>query len=177
VDDLSFGEYSANTSDLPANLRSLFFTSTDSSVTIASKSIDLGNITGNTITIFLSGFIVPADNESGPVLGFYGVDQAGNTIELGLPLSIPINEILTDLSIYPNPASNFLNIDFSYDGSEMLDLYLTNLSGSILLNETLPANQSRINHTLDLPDLPNGLYLLSISNQNDALAVPIVIFR
>lgn len=177
VDDMYFGEYSSTSTDLPADLRSLFFTSTDSVVVIASRSVDLEQITGNSITIFLTGFIVPINNNNGPVLGFYGIDQAGNVIELGFVLSTPLDEILTDLRIYPNPASESIALDFYYDSSERLDLYFTDLSGRLFFEEELRIYPGNNEHRIQLPELANGLYLLYLSDGRQQKSVPVVIVR
>ena len=177
VDDMAFGEYSSNTTDLPADLRSIFFTSTDSVVTIASRSIDLGNISGNTLTIFLSGFIISVDNESGPILGFHAIDQAGNVIELGLVLATPLDEVLSDLKIYPNPTSHEVILDFYNTEVNELELLLTDLNGKLYLNESLPVNSGSNHIRIELPDVPNGLYHISLSNRNQRVALPLVILK
>jgi hypothetical protein len=78
VNDMSFGNYSNTTTYFPKEERSLFFTSTDSVITVASRTVDLTAIEGKSITIFLSGFIVSEDNNDGPDFGLYSVDEAGN---------------------------------------------------------------------------------------------------
>jgi len=177
VDNMSFGQYSSTTTDLPANVRSLFFTSTDSIITIASRSIDLAALEGNTITIFLSGFIVPDDNNFGPVLGFFAVDTAGQVIELSLVLSTPINELLSDLKMYPNPATDYVRLDFSSELYGSIDLYLTDLSGKQYLHHSHQVSIGFNSLQLSIPAIPSGLYLLQLTNGLTQTSLPLVILR
>jgi hypothetical protein len=177
VNDMAFGQYSETATDLPAIFRSLFFTTTDSVTVIASRSVDLAAVTGNTVTIIATGFIVPSANENGPVIGFYAVDQAGNTFELSFALSTPLDEILADLNVFPNPATDWLALDFFHDGSQRLDIRLTDLQGRVFLQEILQVHPGNNYHRLELPALTGGLYLLSLGNGTQTRSLPIVILR
>jgi len=175
VDNMSFGEYSSQSTDLPATLRNIFFLSTDSVTQIASRSADLSAVSGNTATIFLSGFIVPVNNSDGPAIKFSMVDAAGNVTELGFVLAIFQDELFGEVNIYPNPATDFVNIDLNVFQPMSVQLSLTDLSGRQLLQSqyNLPSGQSNVR--LDIPELPHGYYLIRLSNENGQSVLPIII--
>lgn len=175
VDDLTFGEYGAQITDLPADLRSLFFVSSDSVTQLASRSADLSLVQGGSVTIFLSGFIVPINNFNGPAIKFYMADADGNVWPLGFILNAEENLLATDLSLYPNPASDFARISLTLDAPARIGLSLIDLAGRNLLDrlENLPAGKSEIH--LDLPALPTGFYLVRLTDGNRVQALPIVI--
>lgn len=74
--------------------------------------------------------------------------------------SIPLRESDPIISCYPVPVNNQLNIEFSKEITETVNLILINSDGKIL-NSTYLNNGSR--HTISTSGLPNGLYLLRIT--------------
>jgi len=81
-------------------------------------------------------------------------------------LSVGENILETvDISIYPNPASEFINIE-STKTIDKIELY--DLLGKRVLRTT-ETNQIKINH------LPNGVYLLKVFSDNKSITKKIVI--
>ena len=66
------------------------------------------------------------------------------------------------LSVYPNPCTDNLNIEIS---SPILDgsLNLTNIFGQLLKSEPWPRSSS--SHTLNINNLPFGIYLLTLQDK------------
>lgn len=64
-----------------------------------------------------------------------------------------------ELNIFPNPATSTLNIQ--QNGSEASDIYLTDLSGRVVLQTELPVGQSQI----DISSLPKGLYFIRVGSE------------
>ena len=174
---MSYGEYSSDPVDLPIAERLIFFTSTDSVVTIAWRSLDLTSLTGNTVTIVLTGFIIPNDNNSGQVLGFYAVDEEGNFIELGLVITAVLDELIQELNVYPNPAIDRVNLEFSTSLTRQLNLSLVDLSGKQFLNRSLHINNGYNDLSIDLPEIPNGLYILNLQDAGGIRSIPLVIMK
>lgn len=73
------------------------------------------------------------------------------------------------LSIYPNPAKNTLNI--VYNGSEALNLEVTDITGKKVMNQSLKSNTK----TIDVANLSRGLYLVRLYNQHDDFIQKLVI--
>ncbi len=80
-------------------------------------------------------------------------------------LSINENIIKNDLTIFPNPCDDFLEI--SYKGNESIDeLELYDISGRLFLsfNEEIYRNKNMI---LNISILPKGLYILKFKSANN----------
>jgi hypothetical protein len=65
-----------------------------------------------------------------------------------------------EIRIYPNPASSILNI--SMPGNQSAEIYLYNLSGKVVYHEITTDAEK----TIDLTELTEGLYILSVSTTN-----------
>ncbi len=75
--------------------------------------------------------------------------------------SVNIEEVeLPQISIFPNPTSNFIHINLNSNKGEFL-LNIYNIYGSIVHSENVSENT-----IIDVKDLPSGIYLLNFkSNQ------------
>lgn len=63
--------------------------------------------------------------------------------------------------IYPNPASNFITLDYQLtSGVRSAQVTISNLLGSIVAETELPLNASQLK--LNVDDLENGIYFYSI---------------
>ncbi|NEN22828.1 T9SS type A sorting domain-containing protein [Cryomorpha ignava] len=62
------------------------------------------------------------------------------------------------LEIFPNPASNLLNIYFPTRGSGQVTVF--DLSGKMLLNEIYFGEQMQV----DVSDFPSGMYLIRVAD-------------
>ncbi len=79
------------------------------------------------------------------------------TTGIGLEGSVPI----TDIKIYPNPASNQLYIAAPYD-TRKVEAIIYTANGSPVKTEWL----SKKNNQIDIEALPRGLYFISLNGEN-----------
>jgi hypothetical protein len=64
--------------------------------------------------------------------------------------------------VYPNPTNSELNIDFNRDITEPVDITLTDLQGKVML----ATSRNEVNKIqLDISDLPDGVYVLTMSGE------------
>jgi len=175
VDNMSFGQYSSQSTDLPAVVRNLFFVSTDSVTQIASRSADLSVVSGNTVTIFISGFIVPGNNNNGPVLSFSVVEIDGTVTEMGFVLAIFQDELFAEVNVYPNPATDLVQIDLDASSPMQIELALIDLAGREFMNSQYQLMSGSNNLRLNLPELSHGMYFVRLSNDNGQAVLPIMI--
>lgn len=68
----------------------------------------------------------------------------------------------TKISVYPNPATDVLNINLSNANLKNSHLYITNVSGQQLLNTSMFGADAQIN----IESLSNGVYFVTLTNQN-----------
>lgn len=79
------------------------------------------------------------------------------------------DEVKMDIRVYPNPASDFVDISPSTVIPNLirnLSITLTNLLGQSLSPPVIPANAGI---SIDIRSLPEGIYLLQIRDKNDIL--------
>ncbi|MES2725909.1 MAG: T9SS type A sorting domain-containing protein [Bacteroidota bacterium] len=62
--------------------------------------------------------------------------------------------------IYPNPATASIQIE-NNNVSAAGDLYISDITGKILINKTLPQNDKQ---TIDVSAMPKGLYFVTLKN-------------
>jgi hypothetical protein len=79
-----------------------------------------------------------------------------------------IENQITSLNVYPNPASDFIN----FNTIETLEIIITDLSGKVL------STHSDIQNRLDISDLNAGIYILHFTDSNkNSASLKLVISR
>ncbi len=95
---------------------------------------------------------------------------AGFSIEEVLVTSIKpsINLGKANLTLYPNPASDSVILEYSLPDPENAKLELRNLNGQVV--ETIVSHKQKNNswykREIDVSGMPNGLYIVSLSTAN-----------
>lgn len=76
-----------------------------------------------------------------------------------------INNTVSNLSVYPNPASDLLNIDFGIINAGKYSIQLTNVLGDVVRNiSESNFNTGKYNVKLNTSNIANGLYFLRITS-------------
>ena len=97
-----------------------------------------------------------------------GVNQWGNNrFELILNLDkTGVDEFAllnqTQMLVYPNPATDVLNINISNSSFKNSDVVVYNISGT----EVIKTNMAKHNAQLNIETLSNGVYFVKVTNQN-----------
>jgi len=68
-------------------------------------------------------------------------------------------------TLYPNPAQGTLHLNFSNPIQEEVVLSITNVTGQLLKSQVLPVASGNV--VIDLEQLPQGVYMLSINGQQN----------
>jgi hypothetical protein len=91
--------------------------------------------------------------------------------------TIGLNELTADqISVYPNPASNMLNIAFDQAQTGKRIISISNLLGETIVSQEVDLiNQNRIQ--LPLSGLQNGAYLIHIASSDHSVMKPLLIKR
>ena len=110
--------------------------------------------------------IVAAAGDPCPAVDFNSQGQvAGNGCPLISPVSVqdPAN-VLTQVSVYPNPSSASAMLHFTSDISQSYDLLVTDLNGKQVYAQKLSVAQGL--NTVQVPtmELANGLYMIHLQN-------------
>jgi hypothetical protein len=82
-----------------------------------------------------------------------------------------------NLEVYPNPASSSINIDFTLEGAEKVDIGLYDINGRLihtLVNEFLPEGYNNQLVQLDRMNIKPGIYLIIFKTKNKALTKKLI---
>lgn len=123
------------------------------------------------ITIKLSGGLATGMSGSGQTFGIPVRDFTLHIVpkkKTEVPVSITAEEV----KVYPNPASNFLNVHLN-GGYEMEEVALFNLAGQQLYNANVRGKRTMI----AVDNLQNGLYFLKVYTDNGVVTKKIEILR
>lgn len=111
--------------------------------------------------------IVDGTNTTLVTGGDFGAEDAGK-FETGA--SVGITEVsFESLTIYPNPASDVLNVEFNIDADEV-SVSILDLSGRVIASENGSTAVS-----FNVGDLASGSYLVRISTENGSYTENVVI--
>ena len=69
---------------------------------------------------------------------------------------------LSDISIYPNPATNFLNVDLTGD-AQKISMNVVDMSGKILYNNEINHNGGSQIYKVPVSNLASGIYFLHLN--------------
>ncbi|MGC9345057.1 MAG: T9SS type A sorting domain-containing protein, partial [Bacteroidales bacterium] len=80
--------------------------------------------------------------------------------------SLPDNEVISEgISIWPNPASNNLNLELNFDYRVEFNLQIRDMGGRLILMERITESQTQ----LDVSDLNPGVYMLLLSGKKSSV--------
>jgi Domain of unknown function (DUF4394)/Secretion system C-terminal sorting domain len=109
-----------------------------------------------------------------------GATTLVNRIGLGIALRniavalSPLNTSVKDLpqtlqtAIYPNPASSQITLSFDNQKGSRVNVAIFNLQGQLVQREVYETGIIDFNKTLDVSKLPNGAYMIRVSNDFEA---------
>ncbi len=120
---------------------------------------------GAAITVVASGFLNPGVNSNGSAFGLYVALATGGDL-VALPVWLGTTEIFVeeDFNAYPNPASNFVNVQYSLIEDADVNIEVYNMLGSKVYAEQVGSRSNQIQqHTVDVSGLTDGLYFVTIN--------------
>ncbi|MEO0312256.1 MAG: hypothetical protein RIQ89_1913 [Bacteroidota bacterium] len=86
--------------------------------------------------------------------------------------SLDPSQLNDAVSIYPNPANNELNFNFSED-LLVKEIHISDLAGRLITTEYLQSISST--HVINLANYSNGMYMIQIKTNNGLIVKPIFI--
>lgn len=78
------------------------------------------------------------------------------------PLSIIENELIQNFSVYPNPATDVANVEFSSVNNQAVKLEIVNPMGQVVIAEVIQANNGKNKVLIGTQDLTNGVYFVKV---------------
>ena len=120
-----------------------------------------GNASGSGGTVAYSvGQIVYATNTGTTGSLAQGVQQP---YEISILLGIDNHSINLELTAYPNPTTNYLKLNVGKAELSTLNFQLYDISGKLIENRKIISSSE----TIAMENLPNGIYFLKITNNNN----------
>jgi Secretion system C-terminal sorting domain/Metallo-peptidase family M12 len=87
------------------------------------------------------------------------------------------NNQFSNIKVYPNPVKNTITVDFEITSADQpINFKLTDVQGREMLNQTFaPISKGRGQKQLDISNIPTGVYLLKLQNQENIQFSKIII--
>ena len=79
---------------------------------------------------------------------------------------VNVTETQTSLNLYPNPATNFINIDFDLDVSGKTSLTIYDVQGRLISTANYMLTEGSQHKQINISSLKNGMYILHIKSVN-----------
>jgi hypothetical protein len=92
----------------------------------------------------------------------------GSGMIKNVPLLSPFNRLRESrCTISPNPVASMLNIDFEeITRDEKIEITISDIAGKTIYNNTCTSLSGRLNTSVDMSTIPNGIYLLAIKSND-----------
>lgn len=167
VDDISYTEFQGYL-ELPTADYIIEVRDATGTVGVAAYQAPLATLglDGAAITVLASGFLDPSQNSNGPGFGLFAASPLGGSL-LELP-SAPLGVSEFDSSafaVYPNPATDRLNISASGMDLSQYSVAVTDMLGRQVLKSEID-----IDNAINVNNLSEGIYNLTILKNNKIVA-------
>jgi hypothetical protein len=180
VPPFSFGEFSADYLEVPAvNLVLEVQLPNGTPVVAYDAPLASLGLENAALVAVASGFLDPSVNSNGPGFGVWVALPAGGAlIPLDIATGIDEESFLSSLSAFPNPVNDVLFIDMNSTENAQAEIRITDMTGREVRNlasRSIAAGESRV--AVDMSDLSNGSYLVSIQGNGTSRSVAVQVVR
>lgn len=98
--------------------------------------------------------------------GSYGFDVLSAEFEVNNDVALNIrlnNAMMKDFSVFPNPTNGQVNVRYTLESSEVVQLEMRDVMGKLMLQENLGNKTPGVQQqTLSLEAMPSGIYMMSL---------------
>jgi hypothetical protein len=130
------------------------------------------NISGATTSLYSAvapgNYTVTVTNSN----GCSSVSAAHNVANTAVP---EISGINTSIKAYPNPADHTVRIDYSSQNKNMGEITLADMNGRIVFAQNVIIFEGDNNIFVETADFPEGIYFLSIKNEQSVSVEKLII--
>jgi len=161
VDNAQYSNITPYLSVPPAAYTLAITPGTDNSVIVANFAVNLSTLGGGAAVVLASGFLTPSTNQNGPAFGLIGVLPDGTVIIFDIVTGIEENSA-ANFSMYPNPASDFVQINFPVKTDVNSKIAVINMAGQEVISENIPSGIS--NYQIQTQNLSKGIYFVKTNS-------------
>jgi len=86
---------------------------------------------------------------------------------------VPTNKLASELQVYPNPATNIVNIDFTTPVQSSLTYRLMDIAGKVIKTSSMDARQGKTSEQVDVASLANATYMLEVTAGSESVSYKI----
>jgi hypothetical protein len=176
VPPFSFGEFSSDYLEVPAVDLTLQVQLPDGTPVVSySAPLNALGLADAALVAVASGFLSPGNNSSGPGFGIWvALPSGGDLVELPLATGVEESNLLSGLTVWPNPTSDVLFVDMDSKMNTQADIRLLDMTGREVLalgSRSIATGESRI--SIDMSGVSNGSYVLSIRGEGSVVTAPV----
>lgn len=143
----------------------------DNSITVASYSAPLTGLAGQSTVVLASGFLDPTANQGGEAFTLIAVLADGTVIPLELVTSIGTELNNSGISMYPNPAQDFVTISSTSKAIESISI--TDLMGKNIAVLATENNTDAI--SIPVNTMTKGLYFVTITSGTEKVVSKLLV--
>ncbi len=154
----------------PPNATSVTLTLTSLNTQTDKDVIVVYDLVTSALLATISGTTIPAPvtTTSGKMLIMFNTDQSvrGDGFSANYTITVGTEETkaFENLSIFPNPAEDYVNVSFNITDIQNVKLDLVTMNGNILRSETMTNFKGAFEKRIDVSSLPKGVYLLRLTS-------------
>ncbi len=89
----------------------------------------------------------------------------GFTMTYETETGVEENNGLSNINIYPNPATSNLNVELNSENEGQLNFRIVDMMGRTISTESVENFGGSLHHTINVSDLAKGIYMLSIESK------------
>ena len=101
--------------------------------------------------------------------GIIALQPYMNTATTSCFTSVDVEDINSELIIFPNPTRSFFTIDFQSFNKGKVDVLVYNMLGQEIFNQEISSNSGQFKQDIKLEDYVEGIYVIHIINDQGQL--------
>lgn len=101
---------------------------------------------------------------------------AKSTYKVPTPANVSsVSSAISDIAIFPNPATNFINVRCSFITPTDAKITITSVTGQRIVERQFAAGNGQFSENLSLGNISNGTYQLSITANNETVTKQFIV--
>ncbi len=84
-------------------------------------------------------------------------------------------EAFAEVEVFPNPATDALNVNFHLENSQSIEVRLVNVTGEAIYTDKLTNVSGTVNHKIDVSSFAKGIYILNLTSSAGTVNKKIII--